>query len=86
MRHTISSVAAPEGKQVTKKFPAILQSVQLSDPYRSAVAGIAGSVGTLVIEAALGGRCAGLPLAGNRLSGVYGRGTTYRVPVPFTEC
>ncbi len=39
---------------------------------------------TLVIEAALGGRYE-LTLQGNRLSGVYTRGTTYRVPVTFTK-
>lgn len=39
---------------------------------------------TLVIDAALGGRYE-LTLQGNRLSGVYTRGTTYRVPVTFTK-
>ena len=39
---------------------------------------------TLTIDAALGGRYE-LTLEGNRLSGVYTRGTTYRVPVTFTK-
>jgi hypothetical protein len=39
---------------------------------------------TLAIDAALGGRYE-LTLEGNRLSGVYTRGTTYRVPVTFTK-
>lgn len=39
---------------------------------------------TLVIDSALGGRYE-LTLQGNRLSGVYTRGTTYRVPVTFTK-
>jgi hypothetical protein len=38
----------------------------------------------LVIDAALGGRYE-LNLEGGRLSGVYTRGTTYRVPVTFTK-
>jgi hypothetical protein len=38
----------------------------------------------LVIDAALGGRYE-LNLEGGRLSGVYVRGTTYRVPVTFTK-
>lgn len=38
----------------------------------------------LVIDSALGGRYE-LTLQGNRLSGVYTRGTTYRVPVTFTK-
>ncbi len=38
----------------------------------------------LVIDAALGGRYE-LNLEGNRLSGFYTRGTTYRVPVSFTK-
>jgi hypothetical protein len=38
----------------------------------------------LVIDSALGGRYE-LTLAGNRLSGVYTRGTTYKVPVAFNK-
>ena len=38
----------------------------------------------LVIDAALGGRYE-LNLEAGRLSGVYTRGTTYRVPVTFTK-
>ena len=38
----------------------------------------------LTIDAALGGRYE-LNLSGNRLSGVYTRGTTYSVPVTFTK-
>lgn len=38
----------------------------------------------LVIDSALGGRYE-LNLEGNRLNGVYTRGTTYRVPVTFTK-
>ena len=38
----------------------------------------------LVIESALGGRYE-LNLSGNRLNGVYTRGTTYKVPVTFTR-
>jgi hypothetical protein len=38
----------------------------------------------LVIDAALGGRYE-LNLEGGRLTGVYTRGTTYRVPVTFTR-
>ena len=38
----------------------------------------------LVIDSALGGRYE-LTLQGNTLSGVYTRGTTYRVPVTFTK-
>ena len=43
---------------------------------------VSGSV--LVIEAALGGRYE-LTLQGNKLNGVYTRGTTYRVDVTFTK-
>jgi hypothetical protein len=43
---------------------------------------VSGSV--LVIESALGGRYE-LNLSGNRLSGVYTRGTTYRADVTFTR-
>ncbi len=43
---------------------------------------VAGS--SLVIDAALGGTYQ-LTLEGNRLSGFYVRGTTYRVPVTFTR-
>jgi hypothetical protein len=39
---------------------------------------------TLTIDAALGGRYE-LTLDSSRLSGVYTRGTTYRVPVTFTK-
>jgi len=39
---------------------------------------------SLVIDAALGGTYQ-LTLEGNRLSGVYTRGTTYSVPVTFTR-
>ena len=39
---------------------------------------------SLVIDAALGGTYQ-LALEGNRLSGAYTRGTTYRVPVTFTR-
>jgi len=39
---------------------------------------------SLVIEAALGGKYE-LTLGGNRLSGIYSRGTTYRVDVTFTR-
>src|SRR5689334_19016577 len=39
---------------------------------------------SLVIDAALGGTYQ-LPLEGNRLSGIYKRGTTYRVSVTFTR-
>jgi hypothetical protein len=39
---------------------------------------------SLVIDAALGGTYQ-LTLEGNRLTGVYTRGTTYRVPVMFTK-
>jgi hypothetical protein len=38
----------------------------------------------LVIDSALGGRYE-LTLAGNRLSGVYTRGTTYKVAVAFNK-
>jgi len=43
---------------------------------------VSGSV--LVIESALGGRYE-LNLSGNHLSGVYTRGTTYKVEVTFTR-
>jgi hypothetical protein len=43
---------------------------------------VSGSV--LVIDSALGGRYE-LSLAGNRLSGVYTRGTTYRTAVTFNR-
>jgi hypothetical protein len=43
---------------------------------------VAGS--QLVIDSALGGRYE-LNLEGGQLSGVYSRGTTYRVPVSFTK-
>jgi hypothetical protein len=39
---------------------------------------------TLVIDSALGGKYE-LNLGGNRLSGIYTRGTTYRVAVTFTK-
>jgi hypothetical protein len=39
---------------------------------------------TLIIESALGGRYE-LNLSGNRLSGVYTRGNTYRVAVTFNK-
>jgi hypothetical protein len=39
---------------------------------------------TLVIDSALGGRYE-LSLAGNRLSGVYSRGTTFRANVTFNR-
>lgn len=39
---------------------------------------------SLVIDSALGGTYQ-LTLEGNRLTGVYTRGTTYRVPVTFTK-
>jgi hypothetical protein len=39
---------------------------------------------TLVIDSALGGKYE-LTLEAGRLSGVYSRGTTYRVPVTFTK-
>src|SRR5262245_54697018 len=39
---------------------------------------------SLVIEAALGGKYE-LTLGGNRLSGIYTRGTTYRADVTFTR-
>jgi hypothetical protein len=42
------------------------------------------SASMLVIDSALGGRYE-LTLAGNRLSGVYTRGTTYKVPVAFNK-
>jgi hypothetical protein len=39
---------------------------------------------TLVIEAALGGRYE-LTLQGNKLNGIYTRGTTYRADITFTK-
>ncbi len=39
---------------------------------------------TLIIDSALGGKYE-LTLAGNQLSGIYTRGTTYRVAVTFTK-
>jgi hypothetical protein len=54
-----------------------------SDSTKSTNRGVV-SGSSLVIDAALGGTYQ-LTLEGNRLSGVYRRGTTYSVPVTFTR-
>lgn len=69
MEHELQSFASTFGEK--------------ADSVKSTSHGVAKGV-TLMIEAALGGRYE-LTLEGNRLSGVYARGTTYQVPVTFTK-